>query len=417
MMPHVSDQRADHLAPLTGLRFLAALLVVLFHFLPQHVAPAPGPLHLTTRIIHNIVASGFTGVGFFFILSGFILAYTYLHPRRRRRVGARDFWLARVARVYPLYIVAFLAAAIPFLPWGEHNHGVAAALASVTLVQAWIPHLAGVWNSPGWSLSAEAFFYALFPLIALAVARLGRRGLILLAAAAWAILVTIALAYLALAPDGPWTPMHGAWYNHDWLKAVYMNPLARLPEFVLGVALGRIFLLDDARRVGVPWRCRIGPGWLSVAALLGIVAVCAYGPWPVVLVTQAVLDPLFALLIYSLAFRVGPLAAALSVPLVVLLGEASYALYILHWVAWDTMSRVLRPLSPLLDNGDIFFAVYLAVVLVLSVAAVRVVERPARRVLAHVCARRGTDRDGPQHAEPYRTPDSRVRGLDATRAS
>ncbi len=92
--------------------------------------------------MRDIVRSGFAGVGFFFILSGFILAYTYLGRTRRRRTGPRTF----------------------------------TTIASLLLVQAWIPCSARVLNQPGWSLSAEVFFYLRLPFIAPGVARLGRRG-------------------------------------------------------------------------------------------------------------------------------------------------------------------------------------------------------------------------------------------------
>ena len=78
-----------HLTTLTGLRFVAALLVVMFHFLDLRPSATAGPLHAVSQAAHNVIARGFSGVSFFFILSGFILAYNYLTPRGEMRVSRR----------------------------------------------------------------------------------------------------------------------------------------------------------------------------------------------------------------------------------------------------------------------------------------------------------------------------------------
>src|ERR1700759_2829392 len=86
------------LAAITGLRFLAASGVVLYHFsrvpLPQWAAP-----------IEHVIGSGFVGVNLFFILSGFIMAYSYTSPDGRLRGTRRNFWAARYARIAPAYLL------------------------------------------------------------------------------------------------------------------------------------------------------------------------------------------------------------------------------------------------------------------------------------------------------------------------
>ncbi len=120
-------------------------------------------------------------------------------------------------------------------------------------------------------------------------------------------------------------------------------------------------------------------------------AVWSLGPFPVALVNQIVLDPLFALLVYSLAFGRGPLAALFSWPAVVLLGEASYALYLLQWPVHSWLARLYgTPPMHAVPPGArpfVFFIVYLCVAIVLALLAYRFVERPARGALRRLSER------------------------------
>ena len=111
---------------------------------------------------------GYVGVSFFFVLSGFILVYTYAG----RNIVLRDFWQTRFARIYPAYLFALLLTSpfwiigalkmhVPFFAFGERHFALTSALV-VLLLQSWVPGAALSWNSVSWSLSVEAFFYAGF---------------------------------------------------------------------------------------------------------------------------------------------------------------------------------------------------------------------------------------------------------------
>src|SRR5579864_7801332 len=90
------------LPALTSLRFFAALHVFVFHMYAMKIASTAG----WTRQISSI---GYVGVSFFFVLSGFILVYTYAG----RQFSAAEFWRARFARTYPAYLFSLLFTA-PF---------------------------------------------------------------------------------------------------------------------------------------------------------------------------------------------------------------------------------------------------------------------------------------------------------------
>lgn len=343
--PSLPPPRAAPAAPLhglTALRFLAALWVVVHHFWPrvQGVHADHGPLLLLDRL----AASGFVGVTIFFVLSGYLLARTY--PRLRAS-QAPGFYRARLARIYPMYLLA-LACALPQLGHELEQlrmlHGALAGsvlgglkgLSVLLLVQAWWPSAAQFWNGPAWSLSAEACFYLLFPALSRRLDRPGRWGL-------GAAILSLGLGL------GLWG-VHAAAPGFDSYALIGMCPLLRLPEFVLGMALG-----VAGRAGGAAWAWG-GAAWLLLLAgsavppeLLGALAL-----------------PGAAALIHGLARAEARVPGAL-IPL----GEGSYALYLLQ-----------VPLAALLLPGassPLGFLGYLAVLVSVSLLVHQAFERPLRR--------------------------------------
>jgi len=365
--------RRPQLQALTGLRFFAAAHVVVYHY-GRRLGWHEGPW---SRVLDH----GFAGVTLFFVLSGFILIYS--HGAGERSGSTREFWVARFARIYPVYLLGLLLAlpALVFPPGAPARVPDAVVLAaSPLLLQAWVPRLAGEWNGPAWSLSAEAFFYALFPVLAFGILRLRRRGALLSAAAAWGVSLGLVTAYVLIQPDGavrPGMPTAAA----PWLGYLRYHPVARLPEFVLGMAVGRLYLL----RAGDPLsrrdrRLSDVAATLALLASLAIVASPVALPFP--MVHGGLLGPLFALAFYALARAngLGLLSRLLGSGLVVRLGEASYALYILHVPVHGLLERGLASVG-WHPTPVFFFAIYLATALAASTVVYSTFELPARRRL------------------------------------
>ncbi len=375
---------APALDALTGLRFVAALGVVLFHAVPWRFPSAHGAPR-------QLVESGFVGVSLFFVLSGFILAYNYLDPGRGAlRRSTREFWWARVARIYPVYLLSLAFAApevahmlrAPASPGDVHGATASLALAPV-LLQSWWPTAACRWNCPGWSLSVEAFFYLLFPFVGVRLARQRKRALLAFGAVVWALGLVPPAIYLATAPwNGGAGPTHLE--SGFWLNALKFHPIPHLPEFLIGVVTGLVYLRvreRDARATLPPTSAR-RIRLLAGAATLAAGAALALTSWlPFLLVRDGVLAPVWALAIYALALRDGVIAQVLASRPLVRLGEASYALYLIH-SPLDGYLRKLTALVPgyrLTSGWDL--GVYLFVAIVLSLAILRWVEEPARRAI------------------------------------
>jgi peptidoglycan/LPS O-acetylase OafA/YrhL len=349
------------LSALTGLRFLAAFDVVLYHF----ARPAlPGWAYP----VKNVIGSGYIAVSLFFLLSGFILSYSYLAQDGALRGTPRNFYVSRFARIYPAYLLGFLLAAPGNIFISLHVNHLAVAVAKLftggflvlTLLQAWTPWTAWAWNFPAWSVSVEAFFYLLFPWLGPRLARLRASACLSLALGLWILsLVPPSIFYLLRGWTGP--PQLG-----DHLQmAIEFTPLLRLPEFAIGILLGRAYTSGRFHR----FRGKSLP-FLAALSILAIVAFCPWIPQP--FLEGSLLTPLFAVLIVTLAHGEGFLARILSLSFVVLLGEASYGIYIFQ----IPISSVLRVPPPLASIRTLVF--YCAALITVSILSFRFVESPLR---------------------------------------
>ena len=373
----VTPKRAA-LPALTGLRFAAAMMVVLFHY--QVLIPGLGG---STSPASTVVHAVFVGVSLFFVLSGFILAYTYLTPGEGMRGTTDEFWHARFARIYPVYAVALLYSAPLFIDVALfHQVGVThlrdvikAAILTPLLLQAWTPQKAWMWDGPAWSLSVEAFFYLLFPLIGAWLARRKKRDAVVVAIAA-SLAVLAGPAMFAYLRPGRLTQVTESGYGP--LVAFFkFSPIVHLPQFVLGVATGVIFL---RRRTGS--RATSMSAIVSIAATAAvIIALAVSDRVPYLFLADGILAPLFAILIYSLASGTGPVAKFLSTKTMVTLGGASYALYLIHLPLANYLTRFWFALTRGQPRGILAFAVFTLTAIGLAVVIYRFIEQPARRAL------------------------------------
>ena len=321
-------------------RFFAALVVVGVHLAP--LVPHDGTAHVLGR--------GGVGVSFFFVLSGFVLAWS-----TREGDTPGRFYRRRFARVWPLHAVTWAVAVVAVGVVDRGGVPTGGQLLALPLLQSWVPdsdvYFAA--NGVAWSLSCEAFFYALFPL---AIVLLRDRPLPVLAAVA-AGCTAVVLALATLDPT--------ASDLQQWAGSVF--PVARLPEFVLGVVA--------ACAVRRGWRPPLGLGTvvaLTAAALVLVVLVPA-GP------AQAACTVVpFALLVPALALAdVDGRRTGLRSAWLVRLGEWSFALYLCHQILFNVADELLADPALRLAAGLLLVPLSVAVSGVLHV----LVERPAERRL------------------------------------
>jgi peptidoglycan/LPS O-acetylase OafA/YrhL len=321
--------RTGEIKALSGLRIIAALWVVLFHFRPLLEQAAPG----FRTALAPVLNCGAQGVDLFFILSGFVLTWNYLDrmgPSWSTRATLRFLWL-RLARVWPVYLVTLhLAAAwiIFTLNVGHEPSKIADQLNAVSyvrqllLVQLWFqPYFDGSsWDGPAWSISAEWLAYLLFGALVLVIFRIARvtraRGLL------WLAIAALPPMLLLLASGQFYTP----W---SWLPRIVMQFTAGA---LVSAAVRKLQLSDRARRRA---------GYVSVllgCAIVGILYLLDAHPLTKILDSSGLVDVLFVPLVVTLAIGIGTLPRLLSTRLMVYCGHISFSLYMVHELvhtAWN----------------------------------------------------------------------------------
>jgi mycarose O-acyltransferase len=300
------------LPSLTGLRFVAAAMVLCFHVSYEGLFASAHTQDTYSRIVGQ---AGFSGVSFFFILSGFVLTVS------ARRRGLLGFLRRRACKIYPNHLVIFVAAVLLILAAGKAVQ-TGPAVAQAFLVQAWVPrpeYLLNV-NNVSWSLCCEVLFYLAFPLLYRLVGRVQASWLWPSAIAVTAGAFALPLIAAAVLPGTPaWGNASGGLYRF-WF--VYMFPPARLLDFVLGILLARILI--EGRRIPL----RLG-GAVALAVAAYALAPLFSGSFFLVAVT---LLPLGLLILAAAAEDADGRPTWMSKRVMVRLGELSFAFYLWHWL-------------------------------------------------------------------------------------
>ena len=329
---------SNKLHALTGLRAIAALAVFAAHFMGIMDCKVVG------------MPIGGIAVSFFFVLSGFILVYVY--KNRLHSTGIRKFYFTRFARIWPLHLVCLLliAAMLPkYLPptqWPWFR-----SLAHWSLLQAWYPaaNWSDCYNGVAWSISAEAFFYLMFPVLLFG----GTRRFIVKYACLFA-MTFAAMVVLTYTLDPASQIKEIANASLDPKKVVQFFPAFRLLEFVTGMATGMIFLY---RNTNNDWQATIQPksNWMGTARATVVevlVLTLAIAGYPI-FVASGLFDYLHsveklgpvlkhwlsfsggmffhAAVIYVFAHSKGWVGRMAGSRLMVFLGEISFALYMIHY--------------------------------------------------------------------------------------
>ena len=318
---------ANRVEALTGVRALAGLYLLSFHFAQPLFARAPGWAETLRR-------SGYIATSFFLMLSGFVLTIAYGKKLGDGRLDGRGFVAARIARLYPIYALALLLM-VPFAlvhHWGvvtgsfgddSLRYKVATGLANATMTHVLVPRLNGSWNMPGWCVSVEMWFYFAFPALVVWMLVRRTRTVVGVLAGSWGVAVALSIAYTVIQPDG-FRPDHES--SAFWLTIFKFTPYTRWPEFVFGLALGALWLRLPAER-RMP---QLATPLLAGGAALTLLILLFSPHIPYTMLHNGTLLPLYAMITWGVMLGHGPLHRALSIRPLTAIGDSSYVLYLLQ---------------------------------------------------------------------------------------
>jgi peptidoglycan/LPS O-acetylase OafA/YrhL len=345
---------------LTGLRGIAAIWVCIFHYSYENDFG---------RILTPLAQAGHHGVPVFFALSGFILAYIYGKQFADGRASYWRFLALRVARVYPLHLVLWLAIGYAFIAGvhtpSDRDTGTAYVL-GLFMAHAWGFNVPVNWNDPAWSISTEFAAYLIFPLFA---GRLTRASV----GVSVAVIATMLLTFMTfwMNPLLAKTGLPGAHFTYGgglpyWLLL-----------FASGVALYQVaeWLMERIKE----------PGFYDALMALGLILMIVPQIYDNVPWWQLALASL--LIVLGLFRDAGVGRALFGNPVVTWLGEISYALYLSHQLLVFVWVAALAEWMP----GTWFYQVPLSLKLLVAVCVAAVLhygfEKPVRSGLRKLMTR------------------------------
>jgi len=329
-------------------RLTAAMLIMAYHFLFF----APYGVETGTRILHRLLPL----LDMFFMISGFLISSRYA-----ARVGSvadyANFMRRRIARLYPLHFLTtmfFAGVALLAIVLGSAHHPWVRDLTALPLHLLAL-HGLGTTNElalnyPSWSVSAEFFAYALFPLILLAFRWKGLSGLVLLLA-----------VWLAGLEYASW---RGVFPSGHWMGADTMGAYRAYADFIIG-ALIAVLVARRTISIEAHW-----PGLvLSAAAVASMLL--QFPPYPILLLLA------LALTATALAETARPDSTAILAPLMPVT-RVSFGIYLLHpvmefvflTVIWQ---RVVEPLG--IVNFYVFWILPMVATVAVAMLSDRFVER------------------------------------------
>ena len=339
----------NHLLALNFFRFIAAILVVVYHMAPKN-------WH-TEYWITNL---GSEMVTFFFVLSGFVMIVSHYN---RNSESVFEFYRLRFARIYPIYLVVVL------LLINSHTNIIDVFL-SVFMLQSFVPGHSIAINVPGWSLSVEAFFYLIFPLLLIFYRKIS------IAKVSFIVILSFGFAFCLFKFFFKIFD-HNSEHYHELLNYF---PLVHLCSFILGNYIGLIYL-----------KCRnytpsnIMSNIISLTAVLWVVydlkhsySANVYGleylNWSTIVYSFS-----FALLIIGFAMcKNSFLTKLLQNRICIRLGDLSYSIYLLQSIAYG---KIVNQLLLFSDSDVIKLIVPLFLLIGMSFFTYTYIEVPMKKFL------------------------------------
>lgn len=386
----------EHIRSLDGLRFVAAFFVLIGHgYWYVVIGQQPDGLTAFSQAVLLLVTIGMT---LFFTLSGFVIHLNYAAKISTKPRGLHEFFIARFARLYPLFLVVFGIDFVRLL-WEDgyfsgqlfRTRDLFSALPLyLTFTQTWWLWPIGpvsayeFYGTPTtgatgamWSLSTEALFYAAYPLLCSFLVRLKNHQVFFFGLIVGALCAAYYLACLLWSQEimtfsektFPQVPPDQLFH---WLS--FQAPWGRIFEFILGALAAQAYMTGNKLVAYLR-----GLTYLSLSGFMGvtglIVIFSGFGA-----IATSLAAPLLALGLYSISSSRTALSQLLSTRLMVRLGDASYSLYLLHYFVLHEAILHFAYIYPGIPSWVLFFVGVLVSVALAQVSYV-LFELPTKRIV------------------------------------
>lgn len=385
-------QQRPHLPALTGIRFFAIMHIFCFHlWVLFDMEKEPGMENLLRGMsdlpapLFTAIANGWMSTSFFFLLSGFILAYLYWGADGQLRIAKKTFWITRAIRIYPIHLILMLMTLLMTtayqLSLGTSPWLLAASgLATLTLTQAWYPDWVPIWSWPTWTISALVFLYAVLPFLLPRLAKLSRTACIqLLCALPFISLIPTAI-YAGYFPAGSEAPQF-------WKIFIGSTPLFWLAHFIVGILLSRLFMnvmpAHTDQSNSNPINNSAHKRWFAWGdvALLAVIALACTRQFeePVkFFLRHGLMMPLYMVIIVDLARGHGIAARLFSLPGTGFLGETGFSIFV-----WQNLIMMMCGAFIMFNpaGGQHQFIWALVSAMLVGIVSTYLIEKPIARKL------------------------------------
>ena len=345
--------------PLTSLRFIFAFMVFL-----SHLDWIPETEVVFNKWYRHIFSKGYLGVSFFFILSGFILSLNYKKRFLKKKISLGQFWIARIARIYPLHVFTLILS-LPVFFSESFTAPIAWAgrfLSNLFLVQSFVPieEVYFGFNAVSWSISNELFYYVMFPFLLLLLYK--KRQLLFI----FILLVVTLLLVMLMAPET----------QHIYLFAI--NPLFRITDFILGILLYSLYEKGIFSRLFTNKKSATFIETGGFILLAGFLIFHSYIPFGLRL-SMYYWIPMM-IIILSFAYQAGKISLWLSHRHFILLGEISFSFYMLHGLIMRYIKALDRRIK-WIENDYIIIGIVFVLIIIASYYSYKYLELPMNQYI------------------------------------
>lgn len=357
----------NQLHTLTSLRFLAAAFIVI-----GHAGQMPG----FEMFKFDLFNAG-NAVSFFYVLSGFILTYTYFSMDEKR--DYKKYIVARIGRIWPLHLMTLAYCVYEFGPSPSSGwEPIAKLSANAFLLHSWVPYADWFYsyNWVSWSISTELAFYVSFP----ALLFLMKKDWRIVAALAAVLLATMLGVCMALN-----LPARPSVDSVSGSGLLYISPLCRIVEFMAGMLTWKLYSSIRDRQTSSAASTAIEVGALALLVLSMSVTHLLW-KYDKDLVPGGVMGwlatagsfPFIALAILVMAQQKGLASKALSNKMLVYFGDISFSIYMVHQIILRLIGKNYSDL--MISNPIAMYSIYWGATILISALLYHLVENPCRKL-------------------------------------